>query len=118
MIDPRVMWFDHHDMARAVTAHAFRFALVRLWHLPGHEIHAIRRKLLHAAGHIDDVKVIQSIERQRARLVELSERRPARADDLDRAEELALERKLVSRRGRLATGGNKRKQGEGEAEDK
>ena len=57
MVDARVMGFDDHDVALLIAAHAFGLSYVRLRHLPGADENAVRRKLLHPAGHIGHVKL-------------------------------------------------------------
>src|SRR5262245_43952951 len=92
------MGLQHDDVAFGVTAHALGFAFVRLWHLPGKEKSSIGRKLLHTPGHVHDKKIVLQIECNRSRFVELPEPGPARAQDLNPAEELAVEWRLVGLR--------------------
>src|ERR1051325_1092589 len=95
MIHPLIMRFEHDDVALAVAAHAFGFAQIGLWHLPGKQKRAHWREFLHPASHVHRIQVVLLIHRHRTRLVQLTESNAPRADDLDPAKELALEGNAV-----------------------
>src|SRR5262245_38734469 len=92
------MRLQHHDVALGVAAHALGFALVRLWHRPGKAKPSLVGKFLHTSGHVHDKKIVLPIECDRPRFIELPKPRPARAKDLNPAEELAVEWRLVGLR--------------------
>src|SRR5438270_9640434 len=90
MVHSLIMRFEHNDIAIVVEAHSFRLAQIGLRHLPRKQKFSVPRKFLHPPGHIDHVKIIASIHRQRPRLIELSRARSAPPYNLDSAKKLAL----------------------------
>ena len=96
VIHPLIMRLEHDDVAIPIAAHAFGFSEISLRHLPGEEKSSLWRKFLHAAGHIDDEKIVLGIERQRTWLVELTRARAARADDFDAGEDGAAQQRGVA----------------------
>src|SRR6266571_168188 len=92
MVQALIVRFDHDNIPIATARHAFWFAEVSLRHLPGKQEGTVGRKLLHPASHINDVKVVLSIHRDRARLIEFTDADAPAANDLNATEELAGER--------------------------
>ena len=84
------MRLDDDDIAVVIAAHSLRLALVGLHHLPAQQESAVRRKLLHARGHVHNIQIVIRIHRHAARLVQLPHPGAARADDLHRLEQFAL----------------------------
>jgi hypothetical protein len=85
------MRFHQDDVPGLVAAHALGFAFFDLRHLPLQQVFSVRRKFLHAPGHIDDVKIVLASSGDRARLVQLPHPGAARADDFDAAEKFAFD---------------------------
>src|SRR5882672_4441515 len=94
MVHTLIVWFDDDDIPIAVARHPFWFAQVSLRHLPGKQEGTVEGELLHPASHINDIKIVLSIHRDRARLIEFADAHAPRADDLNVSEELAGERGL------------------------
>src|SRR5438046_7107799 len=92
MVRALVVRFDHNNIPIAIARHTFWFAEVSLWHLPGKQEGPVGRELLHSPSHIHHVKVVLSIQRDRARLIEFTHADSPVADDLNATEELAGER--------------------------
>jgi hypothetical protein len=67
------MGFEDDDIAEVIAVHTFGFAEISGGHLPIGEVVAVRRKFLHAAGHVDDVEIVVVIEGEGARFIELAE---------------------------------------------
>src|SRR5688572_7915200 len=82
VIHARIMRFDHNDVAIAILDHALWFAFVGLRHLPGEEVFPVGRKFLNAAGEIDNVEIVITIDGNGTRLVEFACARSARTDHI------------------------------------
>ena len=95
MVDALVVGFEDEDVAVLVAAHALGFAEVRLGHLPGKEKGAVRGKLLHPPGHVHHVEVVLEVHGDGARFVQFADADAASADDLDAAEDGAVEGALA-----------------------
>src|SRR6266436_4214146 len=61
MIHALIMRFNYYDVSVSITAHAFGFSKICLWHLPGKQEDAVGRELLHPTGHIDHKEIILRI---------------------------------------------------------
>src|SRR5436190_7745786 len=97
MIHAGVMRLVYHDPALPVVAHSFRPALVGLWHLPGKQINSVRGELLNATGHVGHIQVVVCVHRDGAWFVQFTHTRSAMADNLDLAEDRALNWSIIRR---------------------
>src|SRR6266571_1451030 len=104
MVDALIMWFDDDNIPIAVARHPFWFAEISLRHLPGKQEGTVGGELLHPASHINDIKIVLSIDRDRAGLIEFAHADATAADDLNVSEESAGERGFFETRLGIAAG--------------